>query len=335
MRYARDSGDALGFFRTYLNRTLRGSVVDMTQTEDSLIKPSRPSLFQSISISSMSINDDPTDSEFIELVIRPQSGWIKIDWKELVAYRELLWFLVWRDILLRYKQTVLGGAWAILQPLIMMLTFSFIFGRIANLPSDGFPYPVFVFAGLIPWTLFSQGFAQSALSLVSNNQLLTKVYFPRVIVPTAAAAVFLVDVIISLGVYAVILAYYHILPSWTIVFFPLLVILTLFATLSFGLTLSALTVFYRDFRHIVPFMTQILMFVSPVFYSTSMIKRPMYRWIMSLNPMFGIISAYRSAILGLDWDFTCLAISSVVAVGGFFFGMFYFRRTERRLSDFA
>ena len=141
----------------------------MTQTEDSLIKPSYSSLLQSVSTSSMSANGDLADSESIELVIRPQLGWIKIDWKELVAYRELLWFLVWRDILLRYKQTVLGGAWAILQPLILMLISTFIFGRVANLPSDGFPYPVFVFAGLIPWTLFSQGFAQAAISLVNNQ----------------------------------------------------------------------------------------------------------------------------------------------------------------------
>jgi lipopolysaccharide transport system permease protein len=170
---------------------------------------------------------------------------------------------------------------------------------------------------------------------VTNRQLLTKVYFPRVIVPTAAAAVFLVDVIICLGIYACILLYYHVMPSWTVIFLPLLVVLTFLATLGFGLTLSALTVFYRDFRHIVPFLTQILMFVSPVFYSTSMIKRPIYRSIMSLNPMFGIISAHRSAILGVDFDFASLAISSVVAVGSFFFGMFYFRRTERRFSDFV
>jgi lipopolysaccharide transport system permease protein len=307
----------------------------MTQTEDSLIKPLHSSLFQAGPTPSVSVNGDLADSESFELVIRPQSGWIKIDWKELVAYRELLWFLVWRDILLRYKQTVLGGAWAILQPLIMLLTFTIVFGRMANLPSDGFVYPVFVFAGLIPWTLFSQGFGGSALSLVTNQSLLTKVYFPRVVVPIAAAAVFLVDVIISLGLYAVILLYYHVMPSWTVIFVPLLVVLSLLATLGLGLTLSALTVFYRDFRHIVPFLTQILMFVSPVFYSANMIKRPMYRWIMSLNPMFGIVTAYRSAILGIEWDFPCLAISSAVALGGFFFGMLYFRRTERRFSDFA
>jgi lipopolysaccharide transport system permease protein len=307
----------------------------MTQTEDSLIKPSHSSLYQAGATPSVSVNGDLADTESFELVIRPQSGWIKIDWKELVAYRELLWFLVWRDILLRYKQTVLGGAWAILQPLIMMLTFTVIFGRMAKLPSDGFPYPVFVFAGLIPWMLFSQGFAGSALSLVSNQSLLTKVYFPRVVVPVAAAAVFLVDVIISLGLYAVILLYYHVMPSWTVIFVPLLVVLTLLATLGLGLTLSALTVFYRDFRHIIPFLTNILMFVSPVFYSTSMFKVPYHRWIMSLNPLFGIVRAYRSAILGIDWDIPSVAISSAVALGGFLFGMLYFRRTERRFSDFA
>jgi lipopolysaccharide transport system permease protein len=307
----------------------------MTQTEDSLIKPSHSSVFHAVSTSTMSVNGDLADSDSFELVIRPQSGWIKIDWKELVAYRELLWFLIWRDILLRYKQTVLGGAWAILQPLTMMLTFTFIFGRVAKLPSQDLPYPVFVFAGLIPWTLFSQGFSQASLSLVNHQQLLTKVYFPRMIVPAAAAAVNLADLIISLGLYAVILICYHIVPSWTVVFLPLLILLTLIATLGIGLTFSAVTVFYRDLRHIVPFLTQILMFVTPVIYPASMIKEPMYRWIMSLNPMFGIVTAYRSAILGLVWDFTCLAISSVVALGGFLFGMFYFRRTERRLSDFV
>jgi lipopolysaccharide transport system permease protein len=164
---------------------------------------------------------------------------------------------------------------------------------------------------------------------------LTKVYFPRVVVPIAAAAVFLVDVLISLGIYAVILMCYHIMPSWTIIFLPLLVALSLLATLGLGLTLSALTVFYRDFRHIIPFLTQVLMFVSPVFYSASMIKRPEYRWIMSLNPMFGIITGFRSAILGIDWDFASLTISTTVALASFVFGMLYFRRTERRFSDFA
>lgn len=307
----------------------------MTQTEDSLNTPSDASLFPPVLTPSNLVDGDPADSGFFELVIRPQSGWIKIDWKELVAYRELLWFLVWRDILLRYKQTVLGGAWAIFQPLMLMLTFTFIFGRIAKLPSENIDYPVFVFAGLIPWTLFSQGFAQASLSMVNHQHLLSKIYFPRMIVPVAAAAVNLADLIISLGLYAVILLYYHIAPSWTVVFLPPLIVLTLIATLGVGLTFSAVTVFYRDLRHIVPFLTQVLMFVTPVIYPANMIKQPIHRWIMSLNPMFGIVTAYRSAILGLAWDFPSLAISSVVALGGFLFGMFYFRRMERLFSDFV
>jgi homopolymeric O-antigen transport system permease protein len=307
----------------------------MDHTEDSLISPLRSSPFQAASAHSMSVNGDVADSESFELVIRHQSGWIKIDWKELVAYRELLWFLVWRDILLRYKQTVLGGAWAILQPLTMMLIFTVIFGRVAKLPSEGFDYPVFVFAGLIPWTFFSQAFAQAGLSLLNNVELLHRVYFPRMILPAAAVAVHLVDLVISLGLYAVTLLYYHVLPSWTVVFLPLLVVLISIATLGIGLSLSALTVFYRDFRHVVPFMAQILMFLTPIVYPASMVQRPIYRWIMSLNPMFGIVAACRSAILGTDWDFPCLAISTAVALAGFFFGLFYFRRTERRLADFA
>ena len=162
------------------------------------------------------------------------------------------------------------------------------------------PYPVFVFAGLIPWTVFSQGMPQSALSLVNNHHMMTKVYFPRLFLPVTAAAVFLVDLVYSLGIYAGILLFYRIMPSWTTVFIPLLVLLTLIGTLSIGILLAALTLFYRDFRHVVPFLVQIMMYITPVFYSASMIteKRPWLGWLLSLNPMFGIIDAYRGMILG-------------------------------------
>ena len=305
----------------------------MIQTEDSRVTTLHSSLFPPESDPSMSSHGDPASS--IEIVIRPRSGWLSIDWKELVDFRELLWFLIWRDISARYKQTILGGSWAVIQPLMMMTIFTLIFSRIANFPSQGFDYPVFVFAGLIPWTLFSQGFAQAALSLVSQQQLLTKVYFPRIFVPTAAAAVFVVDVIVALGIYAVILMFYRVVPSWTVIFVPLLVALTFVATMSVGLTLSALTVFFRDFRHIIPFLSQILLYLTFVIYPGSMIRQPLYRWILSLNPMFGIVMAFRSAILGLDWDFVCLAISTAAALGFFVFGVFYFRRTERLFADFA
>jgi lipopolysaccharide transport system permease protein len=305
----------------------------MVQTEDSRAKTFHPSLLLPESDPSMSSHGDPARS--IEIVIRPRSGWLSIDWKELVDFRELLWFLIWRDISARYKQTILGGSWAVIQPLMMMTIFTLIFFRFANFPSQGFPYPVFVFAGLIPWTMFSQGFAQAALSLVSQQQLLTKVYFPRIFVPTAAAAVFVVDLLVSLGIYAVVLMYYRVVPSWTVIFVPLLVALTFIATMSFGLTLSALTVFYRDFRHVVPFLSQILLYLSFVIYPGSVIPQPLYRGILSLNPMFGIVMAFRSAILGLDWDFPCLAISTATAVGSFLFGVYYFRRIERLFADFA
>jgi lipopolysaccharide transport system permease protein len=313
----------------------------MIQTEGSQVSSSPFSLSQpaTASIPGEPLHGEPvgqgTKAEPVELVIRPRSGWIGIDWKELFAYRELLVFLIWRDISVRYKQTILGSAWAILQPLMMMLMFTLIFGRVAKLPSEGFDYPVFVFAGLIPWTLFAQGFAQASLSLVNQQPLLTKVYFPRVFIPTAAAAVFLVDLAFSLGLYGFILLYYRVVPCWTIILLPFLVLLTLIATLSVGLTLSALTVFYRDFRHIVPFLQQVFLFFTPVIYPASMIKQPWHRWVLSLNPMFGIVTSYRSAILGIRWDYPCLAISTTTALVFFVFGVYYFRRTERRFADFA
>jgi lipopolysaccharide transport system permease protein len=269
-----------------------------------------------------------------ELVIKPQSGWIGIDWKEMFTHRELLYYLVLRDISVRYKQTVLGPAWAILQPLILMLIFTFTFARFGNIDTQGVPYPVFVFAGLIPWTLFSQGVSQSSLSLVNQANLLTKVYFPRLFIPVASACVFLVDLVLSLGIYAVVLLYYRFVPSWTIVFLPVLILLTLAATLGIGVILSALTIFYRDFKHIVPFLIMIFMFVTPVIYSANALG-PRAQMILSLNPMFGIVAAYRSAILGLDLNFLSFFISAVTALGLFVVAIFYFRRTERRFVDFA
>jgi lipopolysaccharide transport system permease protein len=308
-------------------------------TEESALAPLATPAFHPVPHHQAGLNgasgvpDAPADA--FELVLAPRTGWIGIDWRELIAYRELLSFLVWRDISVRYKQTILGSAWAVLQPLILMLIFTFVFGRLANVPSLGFDYPVFVFAGLIPWTLFSQGFSQGALSLVTQQQMLTKVYFPRIFVPIGTGLVYLVDLVISLAIYAFVLLYYHVMPSWTIVFLPVLIVLTLMATFSLSLTLSALTVFYRDFKHVVPFLTQILLYVTPVIYPlNTVIKQPVYRWILSLNPMFGIVPAYRSAILGIAWDWPCLAISTVSTVVGFLFGVFYFRRTERQFADF-
>ena len=283
---------------------------------------------------------EPSD-ESVETVIRPRTGWIPVDWRELYAYRELLFFFVWRDISARYKQTVLGSAWAILQPLIMMSIFTFV-ARYLNLrtPKLGdveLPYPVFVYAGLIPWTVFSQGMPQAALSLVNHQHMMTKVYFPRLFLPVSAATVFLVDLVYSLGIYALILVFYRIVPSWTCIFLPLLILLTLIGTLSFGVILASLTLFYRDFRHAIPFFVQIMMYASPVFLPASMFtdKKPFVGWVLALNPMFGIIDAYRGVILGAPLNVPCLLISSVSAVVLFVFAIFYFRNTERKFADYA
>jgi lipopolysaccharide transport system permease protein len=267
-------------------------------------------------------------------VIEPRIGWISVDWRELWDYRELQYFLVWRDVKIRYKQTVLGVAWAVLQPLFSMVIFTIIFGRFAKIPSDGLPYAVFVYAGLLPWTFFGNGVTQSGMSLVSQQHLMTKVYFPRLFVPTAAVGGGLVDLAISFVVYACILFCYGVAPGWGVVYAPFLVLLTIIAALGFGYTLAALTVAYRDFRYVVPFMIQAMMYLSPVVYPVSIVPER-FHWLLALNPMVGIIDGYRSAILGKPWNLTTLGVSSAVAIVLLAFGMFYFRKTERRFADIA
>ncbi|WP_165223209.1 ABC transporter permease [Aquisphaera insulae] len=275
-----------------------------------------------------------------EIVLRARTGWIAIDWEEMYAFRELFFFLIWRDISARYKQTVLGSAWAVLQPLIMMLVFCFL-AFILKIPTPEvngkqLPYPVFVFAGLIPWMLFSQGMPAAALSLLTNQHLLTKVYFPRLFLPLTAATVYLVDMAYATGIYAVILTIYRIPPAWTIVFLPLLILVTLIGTLGIGTILASLTLFYRDFRHIIPFLVQFMMYATPVFYAApDMSKHRWFGYLLSLNPMYGIIDAYRAVILGAPLNATYLLISSISGLALLVFGLFYFRRTERRFADFA
>jgi lipopolysaccharide transport system permease protein len=274
------------------------------------------------------------ESEPFEIVIRPRQGWRAIDWKEMYHARELLYFLVWRDIKIRYKQTVLGVAWAVLQPLFTMLIFTVIFGKFAKIPSENFPYALFVFAGLVPWTFFSNGVSTAGQSLVSQQHLLTKIYFPRLFVPTSCVGVFLVDMMISFGIYAVLLAFYRIAPSGNVVFVPILVVVTALATLGLGYILAALTVLYRDFRYVLPFLLQVMMYLSPVIYPSGIMPER-YQMILALNPMCGLIEAYRSAILGSPWNLPTLAISTVTSLLLFVFGLFYFRKTERRFADIA
>ena len=269
-----------------------------------------------------------------ETIIRPQTGWAGIEWGELYRYRELLYFFVWRDIKIRYKQTVLGIAWGLLQPLVMMLIFTFIFGRLASVPSEGVPYPLFVFAGLLPWMLFSNGLSQGSLSLINQQNMISKTYMPRIMIPTAAVGVFLVDLMASFALYAVIMAFYGFAPRLSMLAVPLLIVLTVMLTLGSSYILAALTVLYRDFRYIVPFLVQILMYVSPVIYPPSMLP-PRLQPFLSLNPLVGIIEGFRSAILGTPWNWPALATSVVISLVLFVFGLAYFHKVERRFADIA
>jgi lipopolysaccharide transport system permease protein len=267
-------------------------------------------------------------------VIQPRKGWVPIDWRELWEFRELLYFLVWRDVKIRYKQTVLGIAWAVLQPLLAMLIFTVIFGRFAKIPSDGLPYAVFVYAGLLPWAFFSSSVTQGGQSLINQQHLLTKVYLPRLFVPSASVGGALLDLAISFGVYAVILACYGVVPGWGVIFLPVLVLLTVLAALGLSFLLAALTVSYRDFRYVVPFMMQILMYLSPVVYSVTLIPKR-YQWLAAFNPMTGIIDGFRAAILGAPANPVTLGVSTAATFMLFGIGLFYFRSVERRFADIA
>ena len=273
-------------------------------------------------------------------IIEAKKGWLPIDFHELVTHRELLFFLIWRDVKVRYKQTVLGASWAIIQPVFSMVIFSIIFGSFAKMPSDGIAYPVFVYAALLPWTFFANAVSSAGLSLVSQTNLLTKIYFPRLYMPISAVGVGVVDLALSFAVYVLIVVYYVMfqgtapVPGASILLLPGLVLLTIFAACGMGFLLASITVVYRDFRHIVPFMMQAWMYATPVVYPMSMLPEK-YRPIMALNPMAGIIGGYRSVLLNQTIDWQNLAISAAVACGLFIFGMYNFRRTERFLADVA
>lgn len=267
-----------------------------------------------------------------ETVIRPRPGWQAVDFSELWRGRGLLYFLIWRDIKVRYKQTVLGVAWAVLQPLCLMLLFTVIFGRLAKMPSDGVPYPLFSFAGLLPWLFFQNCVSIGGQSLVTQAPLLTKIYFPRLFLPAASIGAGLVDFIVSLGILVVLMVWYQFVPGVTFLLLPLFVLLLLMTALGVGCILSSLTVTYRDFKLVVPFLTRVWMYVSPVVYPVSLLPKP-YRWMMALNPMTGVIGGFRSVLLNQPLKWLELGISSGVAVVLFVFGLYYFRRTERRFAD--
>lgn len=269
-----------------------------------------------------------------EIIIKPKKSLLSIDFKELWSYRELLYFLSWRDIKLRYRQTAIGIGWAVLQPFIMMVVFSVIFGGIAKLPSDNIPYPVFAFAGLLFWNVFSNAINNASQSLVSSANIIQKVYLPRIILPTASVIVTLADFFFAFMVFLGILLYYRFMPhllGWLLIV-PLLGA-TLVTSLGLGLFLSALNVKYRDVRYALPFFVQLLIFVTPVIYPISIVSKK-YQWLLALNPMTGVIETFKSAFLGasaINW--TTLFISMIASAVFLLFGVWYFLATEKNFAD--
>jgi lipopolysaccharide transport system permease protein len=255
-------------------------------------------------------------------------------WQDIWRYRELFYFLAWRDILVRYKQTVIGMAWALIRPFMTMIVFSLVFGKIAKLPSEGVPYPILVFAAMLPWQFFANSLSECSNSLITNSNLISKVYFPRLIVPTSAVVVSFVDFLISGMILLGLMAWYDFVPSWRIITLPVFIALAFAASMGAGLWLASLNVQYRDFRYIVPFIVQFGLYISPVGFSSNVVPEK-WRLLYSLNPMVGVIDGFRWAILGgkfhlyLPGFMLSLGLVLVLAVGG----IWYFRKMERTFAD--
>ena len=265
-------------------------------------------------------------------IIQPSRGLLSLKLGELWRYRELLYFLTWRDVKVRYKQAVLGFLWAFIQPFLKMIVFSIIFGGLAKMDSEGFPYPIFLYAGLLPWQFFADAVNRSGQSIVGGANLITKVYFPRLIMPVASVGACLVDFAVSFGILIGMMFYYHMIPNLSTLMVLPLVLVTILSALGIGVLVSALNTAYRDFRYALPFLVQIWMYLTPVVYPVTLIPER-FRWVILLNPMAGIVDAYRSAILGKPFAWGNLGISLGIATIMFLIGLAYFRKTERYFAD--
>lgn len=275
----------------------------------------------------------PPEAASVRTVIQPSRGWVSLGLDELWRYRELLYFLVWRSIKVRYKQTVLGVTWAVIQPLMTMVVFTVVFGRLAKVPSDGLPYQLFAFAALVPWTLFTKGLSQSASSLVGNQALLTKIYLPRLALPIAAVLSGLVDFVLAFGILLAMQLAFGVVPTAGIVWLPLLLMLTLVTSLGVGLWLSALNVMFRDIRYTVPFLLQMWLFATPIAYPSSLVPEK-WRLLYGLNPMAGVVDGFRWALLGADTrPGPMILVSAFAAFTLLVSGAYYFRRTEKIFAD--
>jgi lipopolysaccharide transport system permease protein len=265
--------------------------------------------------------------------IHPSKGWVSIKLKDLWEYRELLYFLVWRDVKVRYKQTVLGALWAVIQPFMTMVVFSIFFGYLAKIPSDGIPYPIFAYAALVPWTFFANGLTQSSNSLVGNSNLIQKVYFPRLVIPISAVGSGILDFAIAFSVLLGMMFYFGIVPTANMVWLPLFLLLALVTSLGAGLWLSALNVEYRDVKYVVPFLTQFWLFATPIAYPSSLLSEP-WRTVYGFNPMVGVVEGFRWALVGTEQaPGGMIVVSSLVALILLVSGAFYFRRMEKTFAD--
>ncbi len=270
----------------------------------------------------------------MKIIIKPKKGLANLDFKELWLYRELFYFFAWRDIKLRYKQTIFGIAWAVMRPFITMVVFTVVFGKLANMPSDNIPYPIFVYAGLLLWNIFSNSLSDSSQSLMRNINIIQKVYVPKIIVPTASIIVSLVDFLFAALILGGILIYYDFMPHFQgLLLLPLLLPIVIFASLGLGWFFAAVNVKYRDVRYALPFFIQLLIFVTPVIYPVSIVPQK-YQWILALNPMTGVIETFKAGFLGttsINW--LTLGISAVVSIIFLIFGLLYFLKTEKTFAD--
>lgn len=274
------------------------------------------------------------DVQLPHLRIQPSKGWVSLKLNELWEYRELLYFLTWRDIKVRYKQTVLGAAWAILQPFMTMVVFSLFFGGLAQIPSDGVPYPIFSYTALVPWTFFATGLSMSSNSLVGSANLIKKVYFPRLTIPIATVLSGVVDFVIAFVVLLVMMLFFGIVPTANVLVLPFFVLLAFVTALGVGLWLSAMNVQFRDVRYTVPFLTQFWMFITPIAYPSSLIENEVLRAIYGINPMAGVVEGFRWALLGTDSaPGPVIIVSSIAALLLLVSGLFYFRRMEKTFAD--
>ncbi len=268
-----------------------------------------------------------------KITISPKYGLLDINWQELKEYRELLFFLALREIKVRYKQTLMGASWTVLQPFFSMVIFTLIFGRLAQMPSEGIPYPLFSYSGLLIWTYFSNALSQSSNSLIGNVNLLSKVYMPRIFIPTAPCLAGIIDYGIALSILVVMMVYYRFVPNTTIFLLPVVMVLTFLLASGMGYWLSSVCVKFRDVKFILPFFIQMLMFISPVIYPTDIISEK-FQWFLYLNPLTGIIDAHRACILGYTTvDFTGLSISAVMTILIFLSGILYLKHTEKYFAD--